>query len=561
MTVRKSIFDSSLLYIIITAFTVIAILCGFIFKIYVNQFERIIYRLESEAARIDRTFVDTFDVTAELMKMLISQILSNHQDHAYIERIISRYSSNLNIFNALTWTVFSWTNEEDKIIIDGIYGIIDKPIDISGRSYIKNARKTPNKFVLGDVGLGATSRLRMIPAAIGITDYNNNYIGTITVGFDLAKFATKLLSVTKSEDIKFIIFNKNNELVYSFPNAKLIVSRMPEIINNSHRFKTQGKIYSKLSSFIKGNNYYITKLSKYPYVICVYFDKSAINQSLWEDITSRIIEISIFGLVSCLLMVYIYRREVFLRKQAQIAQAIAIKASKSKSEFLAYTAHELRTPLGFIVTGSEIMKSQLFGKLSTKYLEYINSIHQSGIELLALISDLLDDMMAEQGKFTIEKEALDVEEMLINVVKRNMAKAHEAGLNIALTIKPNLPKLYSDKRRLTQVLNNLITNAIKYSPTNTEINVIAKLEKNNLLLSVIDQGFGITEKEMEIAFSNFGTIKNENTGHIESVGLGLPLVKMLVTELGADLEVESQKDLGTNMTIIFPPTRIPKTKS
>jgi two-component system cell cycle sensor histidine kinase PleC len=290
--------------------------------------------------------------------------------------------------------------------------------------------------------------------------------------------------------------------------------------------------------------------------MCIYYNRYITKQLLWKEVLSRTVEIGILGLVSLLIIYIIYKREAQLRKQAEAAREIAISASKDKSDFLAYTAHELRTPLSFIVTGSEIMKSQLFGKLSERYLEYVSNIHQSGLELLEFIDDLIDEMRTERGKFKVYNKIINVNNIFIKVFRQNLNKAFKQKVSIELDIEPNLPLLITDSRRMVQILNNLITNSIKYSPENTVIKIIAKIINHEMHLAVSDQGFGMNKTDIEFAFSNYGTIENKNSSKVESVGLGLPIVKILAEALGARVIIDSKKDYGTTITIVFSAARI-----
>jgi signal transduction histidine kinase len=378
----------------------------------------------------------------------------------------------------------------------------------------------------------------------------------MTIGFDVQKLTEKLLSATKTEGVEFILIDDKHNIVLSSSIDHLPKKTIDQIINKNNNFLESNKIHSEARNLFQGNNYYLSKISQYPFILLMYYNKEIIQQGLWKEITSRIIEVTILGIVSVLLIVFIYKRETMLRKRAEEAREIAIAASKAKSDFLAYTAHELKTPLSFVVTGSEIMKSQLFGKLPDKYLDYISNIHQSGLELLEFIDDLIDEMRTERGKFKVSNKIIDINSIFLKVLKQNQNKALKQKVIIEIDIEDNLPNVISDSRRLVQIFNNLLSNSIKYSPENTVIKMTAKVNNHELYLIVQDQGFGMSEKDIELAFSKYGTIENKNSEKVESVGLGLPLVKILAEALGAKITVESKKDHGTEIAIIFSVARL-----
>ena len=133
-----------------------------------------------------------------------------------------------------------------------------------------------------------------------------------------------------------------------------------------------------------------------------------------------------------------------------------------------------------------------------------------------------------------------------------MARYNTRIINIVSNIEENLPLLICDKRRILQVISNLISNSIKYSKDNTTIEVTGKIIKNKMEIKIIDQGIGMNEQEIPIALSTYGTIHNVDYSSTGSYGLGLPIVKMLLDVHDAKLSIESSKGKGTTVKIIFP---------
>jgi signal transduction histidine kinase len=280
-----------------------------------------------------------------------------------------------------------------------------------------------------------------------------------------------------------------------------------------------------------------------------------VNDGIWKELTARFIEITAFGLAAIMLVAYIFKRESYLRLQAEIAKEQAIAAAKAKSDFLAYTAHELRSPLSFIIGGSEMIYRQILGPLPEKYVEYIKNIHKTALELKHFIDDLLDQIRLEDGKFSIKDEHIDINNLVAELNLVHAAKLADKSMELVTNIQPKIPQLIADLRRVKQILNNLITNAIKYSEQSTTIKLNIFSSNQGITIIVEDQGPGMTKQEINIALMKYGTVRGANK-HADSIGLGLPLVKDLIEAHQAKFLISSKKGGGTKITIIFPPERV-----
>ncbi|WP_085905831.1 ATP-binding protein [Kiloniella majae] len=253
--------------------------------------------------------------------------------------------------------------------------------------------------------------------------------------------------------------------------------------------------------------------------------------------------------------------DITKRKKAEYelkkARDEAERANRSKSDFLANMSHDLRTPLTAIIGFSDIMLGKTFGKLGhPRYEEYARDIHNSGTLLISLINDILDLSKIEAGKYELTEEPLEIKELIEISFRQLELMAESSQQNLKMEISPGLPNLKGDKRAVIQILNNLISNAIKYSPEQGTILVqAATKEDNGLVITVEDTGMGMSEQDLECAMQAFDQTDRVHPRKHEGTGLGLFLCHSFMKLFGGNLKVASKVDVGTKITLFFPSSR------
>jgi PAS domain S-box-containing protein len=245
-------------------------------------------------------------------------------------------------------------------------------------------------------------------------------------------------------------------------------------------------------------------------------------------------------------------------RELQAAAHQAELASRAKSEFLANMSHELRTPLNAIIGFSEIMRDEIFGPLGNpSYTDYVRDIHESGDHLLSVINDILDVSKAEAGKIELHDETINVGQLVQSSIRYVRDRANAQRLRIDAEIEPNLPPLRADPLRMKQVLINLLTNAVKFTPEGGQIMVKASMSRDgDFILSIIDNGIGIAPADIARALEPFSQIDSSIRRRHEGTGLGLPLSKALVERHGGTLTLMSEVGAGTMVTVRLPPERV-----
>lgn len=239
------------------------------------------------------------------------------------------------------------------------------------------------------------------------------------------------------------------------------------------------------------------------------------------------------------------------------AREDAVSANTAKSRFLATMSHELRTPLNSILGFSEIIRDEKLGPISdSKYAEYAGHINESGAHLLSLIGDILDMSRIEAGKLQLEFEELVVEDVVKAALNRAATRERRAADTVEVNLGPDLPMLMADRRTLLQMLINLISNALKFTPAGGKITLSAFLRPDGgVTVQVADTGIGMEPEDIPKALQPFSQVDDNLWRRHEGSGLGLAIVKSLMEQHQGTLTLQSAKGTGTTAQLEFPAAR------
>ncbi|MEO8300454.1 MAG: HAMP domain-containing sensor histidine kinase [Rhizomicrobium sp.] len=252
-----------------------------------------------------------------------------------------------------------------------------------------------------------------------------------------------------------------------------------------------------------------------------------------------------------------YQRQIAVLKaelaDAQHARQDAVDTAKIRKDFLTATSHELRTPLNAILGFSEILTGEMFGPMqSERYLEYAKIIHQSGVHVLSLIDDLLDLSKLDAGKLELCVERIQILKVIIDCVRSVEPQATREQVGISVHVHDGIDQLYGDNKRLHQMLLNLLSNALKFTPSGGEIMIEVFRRGTDIAISVSDTGIGIRAEDIPKVLEPFGQVESLMGQKHKGTGLGLPLTKELAELHGGSLTMESNVDAGTTVTITLP---------
>lgn len=227
-------------------------------------------------------------------------------------------------------------------------------------------------------------------------------------------------------------------------------------------------------------------------------------------------------------------------------------ANQHKSDFLASMSHELRTPLNSIIGFSELLQNGLAGELNSKQTRYAKNIFSSGHHLLSLINDILDLSKVEAGRMELNRERFSIETAIENTLTLIRVRAAKSELNLESRCQLEVKDFYGDERKFRQILLNLLSNALKFTPAGGTVTVQARSDAQGLEVSVSDTGIGIDPGDHEIIFEEFRQLGGDYTRKSEGTGLGLALTRKFVELHGGSVSVRSELGKGATFVVRLP---------
>ena len=244
-----------------------------------------------------------------------------------------------------------------------------------------------------------------------------------------------------------------------------------------------------------------------------------------------------------------------INENLRLSEARLLEAGKAKSEFIARMSHELRTPLNAIIGFSEMIREAMVGPLDARYRGYGDDIHNAGRHLQNVINDILDISKIEGGRLDLRDEPVAIEDMIESCRRIVAAMAEATGVALSVEVPEGLPVIRCDALRFRQILLNLMSNAVKFTPAGGSAVVSAAIEDGCALVTVADTGIGMRADDIAVALQPFCQVSGADdalTRRFAGTGLGLPLAKTLVELHGGTLAIESAPERGTKVRIRLP---------
>lgn len=232
-------------------------------------------------------------------------------------------------------------------------------------------------------------------------------------------------------------------------------------------------------------------------------------------------------------------------------------AERGRTELLTNMSHELRTPLNAVIGFSQIMSAEMMGPVGNPiYIDNARAIEDAGMRLLATVNDILDISSVDLSPDGMRESAIDLNELLGGLAIVIGGRAEAAKVSISVQKVSNLPRLHADGAYVKQLLSNLLNNAVKFTPPGGRVTVTPHHgDDSRLLVTITDTGIGISAANMARVTQAFTIGENVFTRHYQGQGLGLAIARRLVDLHGGTINLQSQVDEGTVVTVSFPPDR------
>jgi len=254
---------------------------------------------------------------------------------------------------------------------------------------------------------------------------------------------------------------------------------------------------------------------------------------------------------------------VRLRMQNAELAYKADAANRAKSRFLANMSHELRTPLNAIIGFAEVIHSQFKGPVGNpQYIDFARSIHESGRHLVGIINDILDLSKVEAGRVELEEGATTITSLIDQADVLMRHAIDDAQLTLEVSIEPDLPEILVDRRKLDQVLLNVMSNAVKFTKSGGRIRIEGRRASDGgIAIRVTDTGIGIDEDELKEVLKPFVQSREAERRKVQGTGLGLPLSDQLMKLHSGSMSLSSERGTGTTVTLYLPPSRVLQDRS
>jgi signal transduction histidine kinase len=270
------------------------------------------------------------------------------------------------------------------------------------------------------------------------------------------------------------------------------------------------------------------------------------------------------GILNALLLALMYQRDRIVARQHRdnlelaATAAAANEENRMKSEFLANMSHELRTPLNAILGFSDTMRSEIFGPLGVdRYRDYLNDIWDSGQHLLGIVDDVLDMSKIEVGTMEIDPVELRLEDVFNHCTRIMTPACDQKAISLITSFPAIGVRFDADERRVNQIMLNIVSNAVKFSPECSTIEISGEISEDGaLVIAVRDHGCGIAKEDLETVLKPFGQAAGTYARAHGGTGLGLPISKSFAELHGGTLKIASVLEEGTKVMVIFPATRV-----
>lgn len=523
------------------------------------------FRLESskkEAVNIEKIISESFGFCNKLNNYIGKQIAQRGTNDLQFILKMFRQADEMSSkdLHLLSWTSFDFVAPNNLQLVNSKIGIRKDPPDMSERPYCKQAQEKPWSLQISSPIFGDPSGSWVIPAGTGITNNEGKFLGTISIGFDIQEL-TSLIEKKLISPSSFVILDEDFNVILQSNDAENNSENYRNFFTKFDHLKEKSGVISSGLKIGKIDFFYYQKFDNYPYIVLTGFNEFFLAKEFNNSLLPIISWSALITLFFLVILYLLKKRILFLvEKEKDLEDSLLSKelTINSKNKLIRATSHDLRN---YIFGISGISKLILENKSRSEIaesedLKMVEEIHRQAEELTGFVEDLLDTNQNEDGEFTLkQKQVCNIVDLTRRMVILNKNLALENSINLELDnkTKRKVINVLCDLRRIKQVLNNLIGNAVKYSNPNSlvilQISLIS--ETNEVCIAAIDQGIGMSESEIQMALLGDGEkiSKGDSNKIFDSHGLGMPIVKKLIDLHKGRLEITSNKGYGTEVRV------------
>lgn len=559
------------------------------FETYNNYERDVIKQMESEALRLDRGLIVEIENASYILESVGRQIQATTDKPENIAQLFFSFAKSESPKRA----IFSWVNRDQMILVSNNIGVLEKPIDVSDRDYVKKSIAEPWKVHIGRPIEGRLSHTWILPLSLGLTDKNGTYVGSVIVALDTESLGNDISRSMKDSGIRFAITNLSLTLLTQSPSAAKFFNENFDVtkLAKIDFDKASSGPYSHASLFDHTKIYsYYERSSQYPYIIFLGLDSEQSSKDLRKLLVPRLFQLLVIAVFLLFVLwtvrkriihpviglteqtaaivrgdkfdadrtrgpleieqlayeikrLYDYieeRRRVEAELRMKNAELVRVKdaahvTNQVKADFFAYVGQELTEPVEAILEQIETVKDQHFGPIENpKYLISANAVTQQARQLIDMLEDIKAISKAETGLLSLNESDVDLSFVLQKTI-RIFREKQPGNVDVAMDISMSLPHVRGDELRIKQMVLNILTALGQQASGNEPIRVTSSLKAQELSLNFSYAGGG--------------------NARVKS-GLELALARLLIALHQGTLEIKTMQDRVTVVTIKFPALRV-----
>ena len=568
-----------------------------------NHAETVTRQLENDALRIDRALIVETETASYILESLGRQIQATGLDEP--EAIAQLFFSFAKTEGPKRG-VFSWVDKTQYLNISSNLGVLDKPIDVSDRDYIKKSIAEPWKVHIGRPIFGRLSQKNVLPLSLGLTDRNGTYAGSVMIALDIEKLTSDVGRVLRDSGTRFAITNLALTLITQTPDAEKFFSstfdarKLSQVNFNQ---KVNG-IYSRGSFWNDDKIFsYYERSSQYPFLIFLGLDAKESHQSVLNMLLPRLFQLCIIALFLLFVLWTVRKRIIqpvmrltqdassivrgerfdhertqgpyeieqlsfeikrlydYIEERRRVESELRLKnadlnrireaatlTNQVKAEFFAFVGQELTEPVEVILEQIETIKDQHFGPLANaKYIAHANEVYDHAQQLHAMLEDMKAISEAETGLLALAETEVDLNFILQKTV-RIFREKNMGGIDVQADIPAGMPRLRGDELRLKQMILNILNASARHLQSGDVIRITSAIRAQELNLSFSYLAGSESKGKSALGDLSFASRSKH--------GLELALARLLSALHQGVLEMKTTQDRTTTVTVKFPASRL-----